>query len=200
MRNINIWRLNVKDTQIGECILNKLFAIETRPRNPEIKKGDILLLHLVSTDAKKQGKENARVEYALIFDHYEEDYNGIISNHYWPRAGKTWRWILHCSGIITTAPFSLENLNLSNDYAGQINPKHIKPEDIDKILPFILSYGETEEIGPKVHRVLEESASRDFCGMSSNSLFLSATIVSDFLRSDVSTQKSIFKSGGFALT
>jgi len=162
MRSINIWRLNVKETQIGVCIQDKLFAIETKPRNPEIQRGDILLLQLVSTDAKKQSKENSRVEYALVFDHYEEDYNGIISNHYWPQAERTWRWILHCSGIITTAPFSLENLNLYHDYAGQTNPKHIKPEDVDKILPFILSYGRAEEIGPKVHRILEESSSKEY--------------------------------------
>ncbi len=159
---MNIWRLNVQETQLEVCVREKLYAIERPPRNPEIQKGDLLLLQLVSTDARKLGKENARVEYALVFDHYEEDYNGIISNHYWPRARRTWRWILHCNGIITTAPFSLENLNLYHDYAGQTNPKHIKPEDADKILPLILSYGNVEEIGPKVHRVLEESPSREY--------------------------------------
>ena len=159
---MNIWRLNVRETQIGECIQSKLFAIETRPRNPEIQKGDILLLQLVSVDAKRLGKEHAKVEFALVFDHYEEDYDGLISNHYWPQAGKTWRWILHCSDIIPTAPFSMENLNLYHDYAGQTNPKHINTEDADKILPYILSYGMAEEIGHKVHHVLKESSSREY--------------------------------------
>ena len=159
---MNIWRLNVKETQIGECIHNRLFAIRTRPRNPEIQKGDILLLQRVSTDAKKLGKENSRVEIALVFDHYQEDYDGSISNHYWPQAGKTWRWILHCSDIIPTAPFSLENLNLYHDYAGETNPKHIKTEDTSKILQYILSYGKAEEIGSKVHHILKESSEREY--------------------------------------
>lgn len=158
---MDIWRLNVKETQIGECIQSKLFAIETKPRNPEIQKGDILLLQLVSADAKRLGKKNSRVEFALTFDHYEEDYDGAISFHYWPQAGKKWRWILHCIDIIPTAPFSLENLNLHNDYAGQTNPKYINVEDMDKILPYILSYGKAEEVGHKVHSILKEPTLRE---------------------------------------
>ena len=159
---MNVWRLNVKETQVGECIQYRLFAFRTRPTNPEIQKGDILLLQLVSVHARKLGKENSRIEFALVFDHYTEDYDGSISSHYWPHAGKTWRWILHCSDIITTVPFSLENINLSHDYSGEVNPRRIETKDVGLILPYVLSYGEAEEIGPKVHRVLEQSSSREY--------------------------------------
>lgn len=159
---MNIWRLNVRETQITECIQYKLFAIETKPRNPEIQKGDFLLLQLVSTDARKRGKENSRVEFALEFDHYQEDHDGLASKYYWPQAGRTWRWILHCSDIVPTVPFSLEKLDLYHDYSGQTNPKHIKAEDMAKISSYILAYEKTEDVGPKVHRVLEKSSSKEY--------------------------------------
>jgi len=159
---MNIWRLNVKETQISECIRYKLFAIETQPRNPEIQKGDFLLLQLVATDARKRSKENSRVEFALVFDHYQEDHDGLASKYYWPQAGRTWRWILHCSDIIPTVPFSLEKLDLSHDYSGQTNPKHINAEDMVKIAHYILSYEKVEEIGPKVHSILRESSSKEY--------------------------------------
>ena len=159
---MNIWRLNVKETQISECIRYKLFAIETQPRNPEIQKGDFLLLQLVATDARKRSKENSRVEFALVFDHYQEDHDGLASKYYWPQAGRTWRWILHCSDIIPTVPFSLEKLDLSHDYSGQTNPKHINAEDMARIAPYILSYEKVEEIGPKVHSILRESSSKEY--------------------------------------
>jgi hypothetical protein len=160
---MNIWRLNVKETQIGECIRSKKFAFDTKPRYPEIDTGDYLLLQLVSADAARLEKSNARIEFALIFDHYEEDYDGSISAHYWPKAGKTWRWILHCTDIIPTVPFSLENLPLSKSYAGQTNPMHIHVEDINKVVPYILRYGKIEEIGTRVHDALrKEPAQRNY--------------------------------------
>ena len=122
---MNVWRLNVKLTQIQECVRSRKFAAARRPRSPEIQKGDILLLQLGLTDARRIGKENARIEFALIFDRYEEDYTGEISMHYWPDAGRTWQWIMHCSDIIPTLPFSLERLSLSQSYAGQTNSLRI---------------------------------------------------------------------------
>ncbi len=109
---MNIWRLNVKATQIGECINSQKFAIDARPRNPEMQRGDILLLQMVSADANRLDKRNERIEFALIFDHYEEDHDGSISSHYWPHAGKTWRWILHCSDIIQAIPCHPFSLSL----------------------------------------------------------------------------------------
>ncbi len=160
---MNIWRLNVKSTQIEECIREEKFALPSRPRNPEIQKDDLLLLQLVATDAKRLGKTDSRIEFALVFDHYEEDHDGIISKHYWPNAGKTWHWILNCSGIIPTVPFSLENLNLIYDYKGETNPRFIRPEDTIKIIPYILRYNKTNEIGKKVHTILKEpSAVREY--------------------------------------
>lgn len=151
---MNIWRLNVRATQIEECIHSKKFALDTHP----IEKGDILLLQLVASDADKFDKRNSRIEFALFFDHYQEDTNGLISKVLWPNAGKTWRWILHCSDISPTMPFSLENLNLKYNYSGQTNPMRIHPEDVNTILPYILSYPSSEEnIGYKVHRVLKDS-------------------------------------------
>ena len=160
---MNIWRLNVKETQIGECIHSKKFAIAGRPTNPTIQPGDILLLQLVAADADRLGKRNSRIEYALIFDHYEHDPDGNISRYYWPHADKTWSWIIHCSDMIVTAPFSLVGLGLSSDYAGRTNPLRIHDEDVGRILPYILRYGRVEEIGSRVHDVLEkEPAQRNY--------------------------------------
>lgn len=38
---MNIWRLNVKETQIQSCIRHKKFTIVARPRNPEIENGEL---------------------------------------------------------------------------------------------------------------------------------------------------------------
>ncbi len=156
---MNVWRLNVKSTQIGECIHSRKFAIARRPRNPEIQKGDLLLLQLGLTDARHAGKESARIEFALIFDRYEEDYDGSISLLHWPDAGKTWPWILHCGDIIPTLPFSLEALPLSQSYAGQTNPLRISDEDAVLIMPYLLRYKDIsyETAGRELHRILEKA-------------------------------------------
>lgn len=157
---MKIWRLNVKETQITSCIHNKMFAISNKPRNPEIEKGDLLLLQLVLMDAKKFGKES-RIEYVLIFDHYEFDHDGTISRHFWPEAGKAWSWIIYCSEIIPTIPFSLEKLNLYQNYSGQMNPVFIQKQDMNKILPYILRIGKTDEIAKKIQRVVEEKPGQE---------------------------------------
>lgn len=154
---MKIWRLNVRETQIGECIHHKKFAISARPKNPEIQKGDILLLQLVSSDAVKLDRQDARVEFALIFDHYEYDHDGAISQAYWPNAEKTWPWIMHCNEIVPTIPFSLENLKLQNNYAGQTNPLLISSEDSKMILPFLLRIGSIDEIEGKVRKAKDLS-------------------------------------------
>lgn len=154
---MNIWRLNVKETQITSCIDNKKFAISYKPKNPEIVKGDILLLQLVVADANRLKKQESRIEYVLMFDYFEEDYNGISSRYYWPNARKTWTWIMHCSDIIPTIHFSLENLDLKRNYAGQSNPVLLAPEDAIKVTPFILRLYKSEEIAKHVHRVLEQA-------------------------------------------
>lgn len=112
-------RLNVQFTQIEECIEKALFAVDALPRNPPLRAGELLLLQLVKTDATRLGKLDSRVEFALVFDHTDEDTNGSISRSHWPRAGKTWKWILVCHDTVPALPFSLENLNLSKDYSGQ---------------------------------------------------------------------------------
>jgi 5-methylcytosine-specific restriction endonuclease McrA len=153
---MNIWRLNVRETQIVECIKYKKFAIDKRPKNPEIQKGDILLLQLVVYDASQLDKKDTRIEFALVFDHLIEDFNGSMSSLYWPRANKTWHWILECSEIVTTVPFSLQNLDLHHKYAGQTNPVRIKEDDVEKLFPFILSCHEVQDIGLAVHKTITE--------------------------------------------
>ena len=103
-------RLNVEQTQIRECIEQSLFAIN---QTPHLQKGEILLLQLVKRDASKLGKLNARIEFALVYDHCEYDHTGEISRQHWPQAGRTWKYILRCSDTIPTVPFSLENLLLA---------------------------------------------------------------------------------------
>lgn len=127
-------RLNVRQSQIKECIEKSLFAVDIRPNYP---KGEILLLQLVKNEAILLGKLHSRIEFALIYDHYEIDHSGEISRYHWPLAGKTWKYILYCSKTIPTIPFSLEDLNLSMDYGGQTNPRAINPYDEERILPYI---------------------------------------------------------------
>lgn len=130
-------RLNVQFSQIEECIRKSLFALPALPANPPLQKGEPLLLQLVLRDARPLGKENARIEFALIFDHVEEDPTGEISREHWPDADHTWRYILHCSETIPTIPFSLERLNLGKSYAGQMTAVHIDPADEQKIRPYL---------------------------------------------------------------
>jgi len=111
-----------------------MFAVDILPR---FHKGEILLLQLVKSQARDVGKVHSRIEFALIYDHYEVDYTGEISRHHWPLAGKTWRYILFCSETIPTVPFTLEDLPLSGDYAGRTNPRAISPQDELLILPYI---------------------------------------------------------------
>ena len=111
-------RLNVRQAQIRECIERSLFAVD---RFPNFSAGEILLLQLVKDEARLLGKLNSRIEFALVYSHYEIDRFGDISRHHWPRAGKTWKYILFCSETIPTIPFSLEPLRLGTQYGGQSN-------------------------------------------------------------------------------
>ena len=90
------------------------------------------------------GKEASRIEFALIFDHVEEDRTGEVSRRHWPDAGRAWRYILHCSETIPTIPFSLEALDLRGKYAGQANAVYIEPADDRKIRPYL--QGETPAV------------------------------------------------------
>ena len=142
-------RLNVKQAQIKECIERSLFAVDTVPR---FTKGEILLLQLVKQEAILTGKLHSRIEFALVYDHYEVDHTGEISHRHWPSAGKTWKYILFCSKTIPTIPFSLEDLPLSTDYGGQTNPRAIRPDDELMTQPYVWGemsgYDLRDEFGP----------------------------------------------------
>jgi hypothetical protein len=123
--------------QLEACTKNKMFALSTKPQNPELLKGELLLLQLVKTEAIKRGKTHSRIEFALIFDHMEQDHGGKISRQYWPSENRVWDWIVYCSEIIPTAPFSLEDVDLSKNYGGQNNARYIDPQDEKLILKYI---------------------------------------------------------------
>ena len=146
-------RLNVRKTQIRECIEKSIFAVD---RQPHLIRGEILLLQLVKSEARELGKLGSRIEFALVYDHYEQDYTGEISRRHWPKANKIWKYILFCSKTIPTVPFSLENLSLSKNYAGQTNPMSINSQDEQSILPFIWGqlsgYEWRDEFGPSLIR------------------------------------------------
>jgi hypothetical protein len=139
-------RLNVQFTQIEECIRTSLFAADALPKNPPLEAGEILLLQLVKTDAAHLGKLDSRIEFALVFERAEPDPTGAISLKHWPAAGKSWKYVFHCSRTIPTAPFSLENLSLSRDYGGQTQAIHIAPADELRIRPFIQGTLEAREL------------------------------------------------------
>lgn len=84
-------RVNVRQSQIRECIEKSLFAVD---RLPTLQTGELLLLQLVKEEARLLGKLHSRIEFALIYDHYEIDHTGAISRQHWPSAGKIWKYIL----------------------------------------------------------------------------------------------------------
>ncbi|HET8669078.1 MAG TPA: hypothetical protein VFM05_00180 [Candidatus Saccharimonadales bacterium] len=116
-------RLNVKQSQIDECIQSSLFAFGVKPQNLELQPGELLLLQLVKREAARLGKLKSRIDFALVFDHLEYDHNGTISRLHWPNADRIWPWIVHCSATIPTIPFSLAHLDLSENYEGQDNAR-----------------------------------------------------------------------------
>jgi hypothetical protein len=146
-------RLNVKQSQIRECIEKSLFAVD---RLPHLQKGEVLLLQLVKQEAIRTGKLNSRIEFVLLYDHYEIDHTGEISKHHWPLADKTWKYIIYCSKTIPTVPFSLEDLPLSAVYGGQTNPRTISPKDESLILPYLwgemVGYELRDNFGPTLVR------------------------------------------------
>jgi hypothetical protein len=122
-------RLNVQFSQIEECIEKALFAVDALPRTPPLQPGELLLLQLVKSDSDRLGKAESRIEFALLFDHEMPDLDGSISRKHWPKAGKTWRYILVCRDTVSSIPFSLERLQLSKDYSGQAQCTYIDPAD-----------------------------------------------------------------------
>jgi hypothetical protein len=130
-------RLNVQFSQIEECIRTALFAVDSLPRNPPLARGEVLLLQLVKSDAERLGKLDRRIEFALVFDNVRRDLTGNESRAHWPKAGKTWKYILQCSETLPAIPFSLERLALSRDYAGQTNAQYIDPKDEALIRPYL---------------------------------------------------------------
>lgn len=142
-------RLNVQFSQIEECIRLSLFAVDMLPQNPPLERGEELLLQLVKADADRLRKLDSRIDFALIFDRVEEDRTGDISRLHWPNAGKVWKYILHCSETVPTVPLSLERLKLNRDYAGQINPMYIEPNDAVVVGAYIKGRGPTSELGAR---------------------------------------------------
>lgn len=131
-------RLNVREAQIDECIRESMFALSENPRNPELQVGELLLLQLTMSDARRLGKVHRRVNFALIFDRIERDHDGSISRKHWPNEGRVWNWIVYGSATVPLIPFSLERLGLSRSYSGQDNARYIDPADQEKIKPHIL--------------------------------------------------------------
>lgn len=131
-------RLNVREAQIDECIRESMFALSENPRHPELQAGELLLLQLVMSDARRLRKTRERINFALVFDRVERDYDGSISRRHWPNEGRTWDWIVYGSSTVPTIPFSLEHLDLSRNYSSQNNARYIDPLDADKIRPLVL--------------------------------------------------------------
>lgn len=156
-------RLNVRFSQIEECIRTSLFALDALPRNPPLEPGEPLLLQLVKEDAERLGKLDNRIEFALLFERAEPDRDGTFSRAHWPRAGKTWKYIIHASETVPTAPFSLENLGLSRDYAGQGNAVYIEPADEEKVRPYLTTVAGAERLPEllNVHELLRTIRNHD---------------------------------------
>lgn len=156
-------RLNVRFTQIEECIRTSLFALDALPRNPPLEVGELLLLQLTKQDAERLGKLDSHIEFALVFERVELDPDGSISRQHWPNAGKTWKYIIHASETVPTAPFSLERLGLSSEYAGQSNAVFIEPADQEKIQPYVTTVVGAQRLPDvtNVHQLLQTIRNHD---------------------------------------
>jgi hypothetical protein len=117
-------QLNVRAAQIDECIQTSMFAFSVRPQHPELQPGELLLLQLVKTEAARLGKLHSRVDFALVFERLERDYDGTISRLHWPRENRTWPWIVYGSATVPTIPFSPEDLDLSMGTRDRPTPLH----------------------------------------------------------------------------
>src|SRR5260370_37207416 len=148
-------RLNVQETQIDECIQTSMYAIHSRPQTPELQPGELLLLQLVKNNARQSGKLKSRINFALVFDHLERDYDGTISRLHWPNAGREWPWIVVGLATVPTVPFSLEDLPLSKSYEGFYNPGTIERKDEEIILPYI--QWDLAEVPPPVLQLVPAS-------------------------------------------
>ena len=126
-------RLNVREAQIDICIQHSMFALSQRPVNPELKPGELLLLQLV----KGAARPHERINFALVFEELQPDHDGTISRTLWPNEDRVWSWIVKGSATVPTIPFSLEDLDLTRDYAGQDNARFIDPVDAARIDPFV---------------------------------------------------------------
>lgn len=131
-------RLNVREAQIDECIRTSMFALHQRPQNPELQQGDLLLLQLVKSDASGQVGSDGRINFALIFDRIERDWDGSISRAHWPNENRVWNWIVYGLATVPTVRFSLESLNLSRSYSGQDNARYIEPVDQEIVRRHVL--------------------------------------------------------------
>lgn len=131
-------RLNVREAQIDECIRMSMFALSQRPRNPELQQGELLLLQLVKTDALTQRRTEERINFALIFDRLERDWDGSISRLHWPNESRAWDWIVYGLATVPTIPFSLDAIELSESYSGQDNARFIKPADEAIVREYVL--------------------------------------------------------------
>lgn len=131
-------RLNVREAQIDECIRTSMFALHQRPQNPELQQGDLLLLQLVKGDIDGPGGAGGRINFALIFDRIERDWDGSISRAHWPNANRVWNWIVYGLATVPTIPLNLETLNLSRSYSGQDNARYIEPVDQEVIRRYVL--------------------------------------------------------------
>ena len=79
-----------------------MFAFDRRPQDPELQRGEILLLQLVKTEAAWMSKLHSRIEFALVFDHLEPDNDGMICRKYWPKENRRWKWIVYGSKTLQT--------------------------------------------------------------------------------------------------
>src|SRR5579872_2943577 len=122
-------RLNVRQAQIDECIQKSMFAINSKPQNPELQPGELLLFQLVKQEAGQLHKLSSRIDFGLVFNRLERDHDGTISRLHRPAEGRIWNWIIYGSATVPTIPFSLEALSLSRRYGGEDNARYIEPAD-----------------------------------------------------------------------
>src|SRR5436305_2976217 len=131
-----MWRLNTQETQIDICIEKSVYAISRPRKNPAMYPGELLLLQLVENKIKHRHRLKYKINFAIVFDHLEQDIDGTLSRLYWPDAGQTWPWVIIGSATIPTVPFNLEDLGLKS-YKWIDNPRHIDKEHEAIIQPYV---------------------------------------------------------------
>ncbi len=119
------------DRKMLDGVVNNCMHASAKPpegfRN-QLKKGDIILITLKKGNLRPFEKP---IQYAMVFDYYQEDHQGESFNIW----GKRWKYLIVGSEIrVLTTPFDLDEVRVTNKVYKNAQWKgNVHPEDESEI-------------------------------------------------------------------